>query len=187
MRDYWKGIVVVFLGILLAGCSSVQVSQDYDLHADLSKFGTWQWKYPVQVATGDIRVDNPLLDRRIRRSVEKHLSGRNIMLAGETPELYLVYNLAVERQIYSDSYYSSVGVGSYYHPWYGGIGTETRIYQYDESRLTIDILSSGTDALLWRGVGTYRFKTYKTPQAAAEAIQKTVDKILMQFPPADQR
>jgi Domain of unknown function (DUF4136) len=177
---------VLFAVMAVAGCMTVQVSQDYDPHADLSRYGTWQWKEPVQGATGDIRVDNPLLDRRIRQAVERHLAGRNIRPAGEQPDLYLAYHLAVERKIYSDSYYSSVGVGSYYYPWYGGIGAETRIYQYDESRLTIDIHAAGTGDLLWRGVGTYRFRTYKTPQAAAEAVRQTVDKILLQFPPAGQ-
>jgi hypothetical protein len=41
--------------------------------------------------------------------------------------------------------------------------------------------------LLWRGVGVYLLKTYKTPEAAAAAIQKIVDRILEQFPPAGQK
>lgn len=178
--------MVLFAVMAVAGCSSVQVSQDYDPHADFSPYGTWQWKESVQVPTGDIRVDNPLLDRRIRRAVENHLRGRHVSPARERPDLYLAYHLAVERKLRSDSYYSSVGVGRYYDPWYGGFGADTRIYQYDECRLTIDIHAGETDELLWRGVGVYRLKTYKTPEAADLAIQKTVDRILLQFPPAGQ-
>ncbi|BBO67719.1 hypothetical protein DSCA_16490 [Desulfosarcina alkanivorans] len=180
----WMRSGVFLLAVIfMAGCSTVQVSQDYDPHKDLSHYGTWQWKDPVQRATGDIRVDNPLLDGRIRRAVEAHLTGRNIRPAVERPDLHLVYHLAIERKIQSDSYYSSVGVGRYHHPWYGGMGADTRVYQYDESRLTIDIRAAGTDALLWRGVGVYRLKTHKTPAAADAAMQKTVDRILSQFPP----
>lgn len=185
--QFLKTTIMLFAAMAAAGCVAVQVSQDYDSQADFSGYGTWQWRDPVQASTGDIRVDNPLLDRRIRRAVGQHFAGRNIKYAGGQTDFYLVYHLAVERKLYSDSYYSTVGVGSYYHPWYGGIGAETHIYQYDESRLTIDIHTAETGGLLWRGVGVYRFNTFKTPEAAAEAIQKAVDKILWQFPPAGQK
>ncbi len=172
--------------IILAGCSMVRVSQDYDPEADLSRFGTWQWREDAQALTGDIRADNPLLNKRIRRAVENHLRGRNINSVRGRPDLFLTYHLAIENKIYSDTYYSTMGIGGYYHPWYGGVGTETRIRQYDESRLTIDTHAADTGDLLWRGVGIYRLRSYETPQEAAEAIQKTVDRILGQFPPGGQ-
>ena len=169
--------------LTLVGCSTVQVSQDYDPHADLSRYGTWQWRETVQPKTGDIRADNPLLDKRIRRSIANHFAGRHFNETTTQPDILLSYHLNIERKIYSDTTYSSVGVGGFYYPWYGGMGTETRIWQYDESRLTIDIEDAHTGELVWRGVGVYRFKAYKTPQEAEAAIQQTVDKILQQFPP----
>ena len=175
--------ILLLVVLAVAGCTSVKVSQDYDPNAELSRYGTWQWRDTVQASTGDIRVDNPLLNKRIRRAVENHLAGRIISLAEKQTDLYLTYHLAIEQKIQSYAYSSTVGVGSYYHPWYGGIGTETHIRQYDESRLTIDIHAADTGDLLWRGVGTYRFKTHETPEVAAEDVQKTVDKILWQFPP----
>jgi hypothetical protein len=96
----------------------------------------------------------------------------------------LSYRLEIERKIENDNFHTSLGFGRYFYPWYGGIGTETHIRQYDESRLTIDINAADTGELLWRGVGTYRFKSYKTPRDAAAAMQKIVDRILLQFPPA---
>jgi hypothetical protein len=180
MRAFSIAILLLFL----CACANVQVSQDYDPLVDLSQYGSWQWREAVQPPVGDLRIDNPLLDRRIRTAVGNHLESRGIVLASERPEIDLSYRLDLERKIESDTMYSTVGVGRYYHPWYGGIGTETRIRQYDESRLTIDINDADTGQLLWRGVGTYRFKTHKTPQDAAAAMQKIVDKMLNQFPPA---
>ena len=174
---------ILWVAIVLTGCASVNVSQDYDPDVALSRLGTWQWRHPKQPLTGDVRVDNPLLDKRIREAIATHMASRNITWAQSKADLQVVYYLAIEPKILSDSYYSTLGYGGYYHPWYGGFATETRIRQYDESRLTIDIHAGDTDELLWRGVGTYRFKTFQTPQKAAEAVQKTVDKILRQFPP----
>ena len=174
---------IAFVLLFLSACTYVQVSQDYDPLTDLSHRGTWQWREAVQPPVGDLRIDNPLLDRRIRTAVANNLESRGIVHAGDRPELYLSYHLVLERKIESDTTHASMGFGRYYHPWYGGIGTETSIRQYDESRLTIDIHEVDTGRLLWRGVGTYRFRTYKTPQNAAAAMQKIVDKILLQFPP----
>ena len=172
--------------LVMAGCSSVQVSQDYDPRAAMLPAGTWQWRAPVQPVTGDIRIDNPLLDKRIRHAVENHLLGRKFSQVAGKPDFFLSYHLTIEQKILNDTVYSTAGVGSYYYPWYGGVGTETRIRQYDESRLTIDIHFAGTGELMWRGVGTFRLRTYKTPEEAAEAMRSIVDKILSQFPPGGQ-
>ena len=177
----------LILMISLFGCSTVQVSQDYDTQADLSRYGSWQWRESIQPSTGDIRVDNSLLDRRIRAAVERHLAARKVHQTDKRPDLFLSYHLAIEQRIRGDTVHTTVGVGRYYHPWYGGIGTETHIRQYDVQRLTIDIHSVDSGDLIWRGVGTYRLKTYKTPQDAAVAMQSTVDKILVQFPPASKQ
>ncbi|BBO74254.1 hypothetical protein DSCW_16710 [Desulfosarcina widdelii] len=180
-----RAFSIVIVLFLLSACTNVQVSQDYDPLSDLSRYGTWQWREAVQPQAGDIRIDNPLLDQRIRTAVSNNLENRGISRTSERPEIYLSYRLGVERKIESDTTHTTIGYGGYYHPWYGGIGTETSIRQYDESRLTIDIHKADTGQLLWRGVGTYRFRTYKTPQDAAAAMQKIVDKILIQFPPAN--
>jgi hypothetical protein len=176
--------MILLATVTLGGCTTIQVSQDYDPRADLWRYDSWQWRDPVQAPTGDIRIDNPLLDKRIRLAVGNHLAGRNINLAQEQPDLYLAYHLAINQKILSDTYYPAMGMGSYYYPWYGGFATETRIRQYDESRLTIDIFAADTGNLLWRGVGTYRLKNHKTPRQAAAETQQAVDKILSQFPPA---
>jgi hypothetical protein len=175
---------ILLLAVLaLGGCSTVQVSQDYDPRADFRRYATWQWRDPVQPPTGDIRADSPLLDQRIRQAVENHLVARSIKPAREQPDLYLAYHLVIEPKIYGDTYGSTMGAGGFYHPWYGGFGSDTPIRQYDESRLTIDMVAPHTDQLLWRGTGVYRFKAYATPEQSAAALQEIVDRILGQFPP----
>ncbi len=176
--------VVTLMAVLFAtGCTSVQVSQDYDLQAELPHPGTWQWRFRQQRATGDIRVDNPLLDKRVRRAVETHLSRRGITRAKANGDLLLSYHLNIARRLYNDTVTTDMGARGYVYPWYWGMGSETRIYQYDQSELIIDIHAADTNELVWRGVGSYRYRSYDSPEAAAEAMQVIVDKILAQFPP----
>jgi len=180
-----KTIVLWVLLGLLAGCSSVQVSQDYEPGWVADRPQTWQWEHSVQPATNDLRVDNPLLNSRIRRAIESHLAGRRMERNQEHPDLSISYHLVIQPKLQSYSSYSTLGMGGYYYPWAWDYGTDTHIYQYDECQLTIDIKEVGTGSLIWRGTGVYRYHTHKTPDAAAEAMQHTVDRILAQFPPGN--
>jgi hypothetical protein len=183
MRPSITTRLTVLAAVVIAGCTTINVSQDYDTLADLSHYDTWQWRHPVQPPSGDIRIDNPLLDKRIRQAVENHLADRRMGRVDKQGAITVSYHLNIESRIYSDAYYPGYGVGRFYDFGYGGFGAETRIYQYDLNSLIIDIHLAYTDKLLWRGVGDYRLRTYKSPEAAAEAMQAIVDKILGQFPP----
>lgn len=177
------GIMLLVTLVVVAGCSTVQVNQDYEVHSNLTRYETWQWKEAVQPTNGDLRTDNPLLNKRIRRAIENHLTGRRIRLVPKGADLQLSYQLTIEQKIIGDTIYPTVGIGVYGFPWYGGMGSETRIRQFDEGRLTIDLHATDTGELLWRGVGIYRWVTYDNPRQAADAMQEIVDKILEQYPP----
>lgn len=180
-----KAMPLLAVIAILGGCTGVNVSQDYDPSAVAYDRRTWQWEAPTQPPTGDVRVDNPLLNKRIRQAIERHLAGRNIEQGRHRPDLYVRYHLTIQPKLQSYSSYSTLGMGGYYYPWSWGYDADTRIYQYDECQLTVDIEAADAKTLLWRGTGVYRYKSYKTPQAAAEEMQLIVDRILGQFPPVE--
>lgn len=182
MRRY-IGVLLAISTILLAGCSAVRVSQDYDPQATLSAVGTFAWQYAVQPETGDVRIDNPLLDRRIRTAVVRHLAVRGANQVESQPDYYLAYHFVIASRIESDPDYPVVGAGWPHFPWYHRYEREFRVHQFDECRLAIDLISGHLKTLVWRGTGIYRFKTFDDPQAAATDMQQTVDRILAQFPP----
>lgn len=178
-----RALMLIVVVVSLGGCSSVQVSQDYDPLLVAHQNETWQWEQPSQPVSGDLRIDNPLLDKRIRRAIESHLAGRHMAQDQQQPTLYISYHLAIQPKLQSYSSYSTLGMGGYYYPWAWDYYTDNHIYQYDECQLTIDIKAADTKSLVWRGTGIYRYKTYKSPEAAAADMQQTVDRILTQFPP----
>ncbi len=77
MRIY-IGLIVLTLFGFIWGCHSIQVSQDYDSSKDFSSLKTYEWQAKSQPKTGDIRVDNPLLDARIRSAITIHFRKRVI-------------------------------------------------------------------------------------------------------------
>jgi len=185
MRIY-TGIIVFTLFGFLWGCQSIQVSQDYDLSKDFSSLKTYEWQVQTQPETGDIRVDNPLLDARIRSAINDSLSkmGYQRNTRGK-PDFFVAYKYQIRSKIESDDMGVGVGFGWGRHGRFGGIGVDTGRYisEYDEGVLVIDLTDASQGDLLWRGTGSARVNQHAKPEAVTKEVNAAVEKILSQFPP----
>ena len=184
--------LIIFLLVALLGtsCSGVKVSQDFDSATNFSKLKTFAWQSATQEKTGDIRVDNPLLDSRIREAVEQTLTGNGYRPESKgTPDFYVGYELSIRTRIGSDGASTSVGFGvgggSSGSGSFGGIGVSSGggVQEYDESMLVIDITDTKTKDLLWRGTATDRVSRHATPEETTQTVNEMVGKTLAQFPP----
>ena len=77
--------------LTLAGCSATSVRVEHDPTASFAGLSTYSWAAAAQPVTNDPRLDNPILDARIRRIVEAELAARGFekQTAG-APELLLL-------------------------------------------------------------------------------------------------
>jgi len=171
---------VLLLAAALAACASVQVDVDYDPDEDFSRYRSFAWFPRAQPVTGDYRVDNPFIERRIRAAVERTLGERGYLkVEDRAPDFYVVYHLQIEERIdirtvnrgYVDYY-------GYYVAW-----PETRVTHYDEGTLVIDVADAREKQLVWRGVGVGRVRRRPTPEQTTADIDATVAQILARFPP----
>lgn len=185
MHRFQKILAVALLS-LLGGCQSVQVSQDYDASKSFSALRTYDWQTKTQPKSGDIRVDNPLLDARIRTAVDRVLSERGYRIQSQpTPDFTVAYQYQIRRKIESDDVGVGVGFGWGGRSRYGGIGMDTGRYlsEYDEGMLVIDLYDTARGGLLWRGTGTTRVDQHARPEDITKGVNEAVEKILSQFPP----
>ncbi len=190
MQGYKPIIITALLMVIVYGCSGVKVSQDYDPARDFSGLKTYSWQSETQSATGDVRVDNPLLNTRIRAAIE-----RSVVQKGYTKVPYAVadfrinYQYTIRRTIGSDEVSTGIGfgIGGFGHRSGAaggiGIGTGNSINEYDESMLVIDFIHAGSGDLAWRGIGTRRLSTQSDPEKTIAEINEIVDEIMAQFPP----
>ena len=172
----------------LIGCSSLKVSQDYDETADFSTLTTFAWKDVNQHETGDIRVDSPLIDQRIRLSIKKHLAAKGLEYSEvDLPDAHVAYSYHIISKLQSGPVSPGVGVGVAIGSGaaIGGIGVHTGadVSQYDQGLLVVDILSAATEKLLWRGTSTRVVRTHSSPEKITQDIDATIEKLLAQFPP----
>ncbi|MDY6790355.1 MAG: DUF4136 domain-containing protein [Thermodesulfobacteriota bacterium] len=179
---------VIFLSLLVVfvGCSGIEVSQDYDVTADFSHWKTFDWYLAKQKKTGDLRVDNPLLDSRIRKAVDRSLAQKGFRrIFKGIPDFYVGYKYAIFTRIGSERVRSGIGFRFGGSGSFGGIGigTGTDVRGYDEGMLVIDITDTQNKKLLWRGTGTRRVSRHSDPKKITKQINQNVEKILAQFPP----
>jgi hypothetical protein len=167
---------------LLAGCSSISVSRDYDASADFSSLETYAWQHAAQPETGNPRIDNDLMDARVRRAVDAQMAEKGFELVPAAEADFLVaYFFDYKRRISGNSVSFGMGAGTYRR--YGGAGYNTSITDYDEGHLTIDIIHPASGNNIWRGIG--RRTTYEgsNPEKVTRIVNAAVAKILAGFPP----
>jgi len=185
MKRY-KIFFTLIIATCVAGCSGIQVSQDYDISTSFSGFKTYDWQSKTQKQTNDVRLDNPLLDTRIRAAVDRTLGEMGYQkVSHETADFYVAYQYTLQRRIGTDSVRTGVGFGFGGIGRYGGIGISSGadVTEYDEGMLVIDVIHAGDGGLLWRGIGTRRELQHSDPEKRTKYINETVNKILAQFPP----
>jgi hypothetical protein len=178
--------VFLALSALTLACSGIRVDHDYDPSADFASLQTWAW-LPHAGRSGDPRLDNALLDSRIRAAVESELAAKGYTRASSgEPDFRVTYHLSVEGKLQVDTVYRDYPRGRYGRVGYrrGSWGhTETRVREYDEGTLLIDVLQAESGALLWRGSGVATVRQESTPEKRTKRINTAVEKILERFPP----
>jgi hypothetical protein len=174
----------------LIGCSGAEVSQDYKTSADFSGISSYAWASDTQEKTGDMRVDNPLMDGRIRSAVERTLAARGLHETDRRQADVLVrYRFEIRSRIRSDDVRGMVelGYGTYGRGGGIAIGSGANVQSYDEGLLAVDLLRPRDEDLLWRGYATFRYSSHSKPEKITEQINEAVEKTLAQFPPEGQK
>ena len=175
---------IAVAALLLAACSSVQVSTDYDPATDFAVLRAYAWLPRKAGASGDPRLDSSLLNERIRNAVEVQLAERgHRKVASGQADFLVAYHTAVERKIDVDTIYRGYGYGT--HSWGWGAGHETVVYDYDQGTLVLDVLDPKAHRLLWRGSAKAVVSEESTPEKRTKLINEAVAKLLEQFPPEE--
>jgi hypothetical protein len=173
-------VIVATAAIAVSGgCRTVSVSADWDQKHDFRGYRTFGWLHGEQPETGDFRIDNPLIDKRIREAIDKTLQARGFKRVGDTGADFLVgYHLGLEKRL--DVY----TMNAYYGYRRGGVSyPQTQVSEYEQGSLVIDIADTGRRTLVWRGTGTRRVSQSSSPEKSSKVFRKAVAEILDRFPP----
>jgi hypothetical protein len=147
------------------------VHTDYDHQRDFSQYHTYSWT--------KIHTDNPLWQSRVQDAINNQLDKKGWQLMPSGGQVSLSAVGAVRNQQEYRTFYSGMGGWG----WGGGFGTQATTTVDNEriGTLVVDMYDTASKQLVWRGVAedTLSDKAEKNQGR----LQKSVDKMLKDFPP----
>jgi hypothetical protein len=180
---------IVFLFVLMLGCSGLDVKRDYDTSTDFQRIKTYAWQSPMGKVPGDTLDNNSLVDTRIRKAVNAALSGRGYREeSAENVDCLIATHYVVDKEPEPDQVRTGIGLGMGSGGTFGslGIGLGSGHQDVERETLTIDVIDSRSGKLLWRGFTEQRLERSSDPKKAEARINATAKAILSKFPPKNQ-
>ena len=185
-------ILIIVLSLVVAGCSTMEITYDADPKANFSGLKTYDWLDEPQKPTGDPRIDdNTILRNRVHTAVDAALSARGFRKVSGDPDFLVAYHVSLDRQQSVqtlNSYYGyspgwGYGYGASYRPGYWAGSPETYVYEYEEGTLILDVVDPKSKELMWRGSAQDEVNFKSTPEKAQGQINEAVNGMLEHFPP----
>lgn len=153
-------VMLCGLVMCLASCAASRVHTDADPEANLSRYKTFRF-----TDTDDQEGSNPLyhsslLEDAIHREIALALTRRGIIEDRRGPGLLVAYHTYTEKKQSSINNYYPMMYGGWawrMYPWgfapypFGYWNGYTRVYEYTEGTLIIDMIDAKTEKLIWRG------------------------------------
>ncbi len=172
----------------LAACSSVKTSSDYEKTTDFTQYKNFTW---IDTSAGGIsKMATPMMDTRIRNSIEQQLVSQGYQKTDAGSDLYVNYSVLTEDKvdITTHNLYGGYGAG---WGWRGGYGyrgvqpgfTDVDVREYKSGTLLIDFIDPASNKLIWRGMGSKRIPSSTTPEKLDKLVNTVVESILNNFPP----
>jgi hypothetical protein len=171
--------------LLLAGCASGPTTRSMsDPTADLSSYRTFGFHAELGTNRGDYTT---LVSERLKAAVRRELESRGYTYANDDPQLLVNFNAKLSDKLRVDSTPSvPMAVGGGYYGYRGRYysawpGYDTRVDQYTEGTLNVDLVDAEQKRLVWEGIAVGRV-TQRTRDRLSEAIDETVAEIFKRFP-----
>jgi len=177
---------------LLVACATgptIHSYHDYNPAIDFSSLKTFSFISDHPMIVGETAAPvSPLLEGRFVNAIRSDLTAKGFTYVAdpEQADMAVSFTIGSRDQIRVDQYPASyqMGWGSYYRPYgYGvGYGTETRVRQYTEGQLAIDIFDVKTKTPAYHGGANTRItqSDRENPDALLSAV---VRQALDGFPP----
>ncbi len=132
---------------------------------------------------GDVLSKNTLVKKRVLKSLEKALTEKGYTLSEtEEADFVVVAQAGVKERMQVTNW----GGYGWYGPGWGTYG-HTDVSYYEQGSLVINIVDAKRKELVWRGVATGTLKDYSDAAQMQADLDKTIGKVLDNFPPPEKK
>jgi hypothetical protein len=181
--------VLAVSSLVLVGCATIQVSEDFDRRAPFTTYKTFDWmpapaKMPENARAAIDR--NPLLGKRIQDITDEILADKGLTLAKESPDILINYYVGFRERIDITGWGYWYGPRwGYYWPYLGPYDD----YTYTQGTLVLDFVDAKTHELVWRGIADkalydYYYAGPANRNFSDRELWRILTKILALYPPS---
>lgn len=189
-----KKILTALLLMAVASCTTTyeaKINFDKNSKVDTSNYKTFAWLTADKIMAPSDDI-NPVMKLRVDAEIEKAFIGKGYQLIddAEKADFAISYTVGNRDKIKVDSYPATYHTGfgwggGYYGGHYGGMygahmHTETRVRQYTEGKLAIDVYDVKSHQPAWHGWAVKRLSSVDK-KAPLSTIKDVVQKVLTQF------
>lgn len=174
-------VAVLVLTALSACATGPRIYSLHDPEADFSRFTTYNF---VPEAKADDAPYTTFLTKYIRNAISQELESRGYRRS-DNPDLLVNFKVQTKEKLdvqevprmgpspfyYPYPYYYSYRFG-FYDPW-PYYAYETRVLQYTEGTLNVDLINAARKQLIWEGVAVGRVR-----ESDRENLQETVNEVV---------
>lgn len=167
-------VALALAALAVSACGPMRVNAFVARNTNFSEFRTYAWAPAHQLATGDPRLDNnEFFQARVKAAVEKGLEARGLEKMPDGPaDIVLHYHTSVTQEVDAN------GVDERY-----GYCEGCRPSVFDAGTLTLDMVDTRTNRLVWRGWAERSFDGIVDDQQWLERqVDEAVDRILRKYP-----
>jgi len=179
-----KNIILSSLFLFLTACAT-SVNVDYQPGTDFAALKSFRIEGKPLAVPNDPRVNSPFTKDRIIEALKNQLTLKGLAAKKDKPDIVVKYHLGVKQELESDASGMSFGIGSSSSNSAFGFmfGAGSDVATIENLTITIDLVKSGTEKLLWRGSFESRLAAGSTPESSNQLIKAMVKEILSKFPP----
>ena len=176
-------MIAALLLVWCAAASAQDIRYNFVEGTDFSKYKTYKWvKIPNQ------QYPNSILDSQIQQAIETQLATKGLTKSEDNPDLYVVYQAAVNQEKQWNSY-STGGDAWGWGGWggWGGMGgmstTTTTSQTINIGTLNVDLYDVSTKKQIWRGAASKTLGSGKDPKKVNKNLNKAMAKLFKKYPP----
>lgn len=174
--NFWVAMAMTVF--LTAACSRApQIGYDRDDAVNLRSFSTFKVEAEKEIAKDPV-LGSELNQRRMTTGVIQAMEKKGYVVDELNPELVVRFTMDVKDR-------QEVRGGNNYYPYRRGwntAGNDITTYNYQESRLIVNIYQKDTNRMIWQGWLSGQVKSAGKKDNADETFKNLVFEILETFP-----
>jgi hypothetical protein len=185
--------VLATAALLLAGCAAPgpTVRAEYDRTADFRQYQTFGFFSPLAT---DKEGYQTVVSTYLKAAARRELEARGYRYDEAAPQLLVNFGAKLSdklrvSEVPAPTMGVAVGMGRGYYGYRTGLygawplypPTETRVDQYQEGTLNVDVVDAARKQLVWEGIAVGRV-TQKTLDNLQPAVDSVVASVFAKFP-----